>query len=379
MIRRQTGARLRRAVGRIVMTPLPRLLMSLAWAILPANFSLAAASTAVEYFHSGYGHYFLTSSSRETYALDSGNLPGWNRTGQSFGVFELGTAPSANVCRFWSGQTFAPKSSHFYTPFDWECALTKGNRDWNFEGEVFAMPLPDAAGTCAGGTMPLYRLYNDGHGDAPNHRYTSSLAIRSDMMAKGWIPEGSGIGVSGCVQARPVAALSGITKIATGGYHTCALAASGGIKCWGWNDFGQLGNATTLRQVTPVDVSGLATGMVAVATGDRHTCALTASGGAKCWGENRWGQLGDGSTTDRLTPVDVSGLASGVAAIAPGGVHTCAVTTTGGVKCWGAIWIGLPDGSRVQSLTPIDVPGLEGGIVAIAAGGMSARLRQQAG
>ncbi len=162
----------------------------------------ASGLRAVEYIHGGYGHYFVTASPPEMAALDTGALNGWRRTGESFGVLPLNTKESGSVCRFWSAQTYAPKSSHFYTPFDWECAIVKGKREWVFEGDVFAARLPDSTGACTGGLTPLYRLYNNGLSGAPNHRYTTSLAIRSEMIRQGWIPEGSGVGVVGCVPAQ---------------------------------------------------------------------------------------------------------------------------------------------------------------------------------
>jgi hypothetical protein len=194
----------------------------------------AAASTAVEYFHSGYGHYFVTAQPAEIAALDGGRSHGWARTGQSFEVLPLGEGGASNVCRFWSGQTFAPKSSHFYTPFATECAPGKVGREWGFEGEVFAVRPPDAAGSCAWGTMPLYRVYNDGLGGAPNHRYTTSLAIRSEMLAQGWIAEGVGIGVVGCVPKQSpdsftIAAAGDIAKCSGRPAHLSVAAATAAL------------------------------------------------------------------------------------------------------------------------------------------------------
>ena len=158
-------------------------------------------SPAIEYRHAEWDHYFVTASTDEIAKLDAGVFAGWARTGESFKVLPLDTAGKANVCRFFS-VSFAPKSSHFYTPSARECATVKENPDWEFEAEVFAVGLPDTGGNCAGGTLPLYRLYNDGQGGAPNHRYTTSAATRSDMLAQGWISEGTGdLGVIACVPA----------------------------------------------------------------------------------------------------------------------------------------------------------------------------------
>ena len=163
---------------------------------------------------------------------------------------------------------------------------------------------------------------------------------------------------------------SGVIAVAAGESHTCALTAGGGVKCWGNNEDGQLGDGTTTHRPTPVDVSGLGSGVSAVAAGEFHTCAVMAGGGVKCWGGNWDGQLGDGTTTSRSLPVDVSGLGSGVSAVAAGYGHTCALTAARRrVKCWGRNSEGqLGDGTTTRHLTPMDVSGLGSGVIGVAAG-----------
>ena len=162
---------------------------------------------------------------------------------------------------------------------------------------------------------------------------------------------------------------SGVVAVAAGGYHTCALTTAGGVQCWGYNYKGQLGDNTTVDKLTPVAVSGLSSGVMAIAVGDYHSCALTAAGGVQCWGYNYHGQLGDNTTVNKLTPVAVSGLSSGVLTIVVGGSHTCVLSSTGGVQCWGNNWAGqLGDNTTVNKLTPVAVSGLNSGVVAIAVG-----------
>jgi hypothetical protein len=171
-----------------------------AWGGMASPFT-QAATTAVEYFHHGFGHYFLSASAPEIAALDADRASGWARTGESFAVMDVGATGAANVCRFWTAQAYAPVSSHFYTPLAAECATVAARPEWIYEGSAFALVLPDAAGACPAATVPLYRLYNNGASGAPNHRYTTRAALRAQMLAQGWTPEGAGIGVTGCVPA----------------------------------------------------------------------------------------------------------------------------------------------------------------------------------
>lgn len=162
--------------------------------------------------------------------------------------------------------------------------------------------------------------------------------------------------------------LGGVAAIAAGDRHTCALTLAGGVRCWGNNTQGQLGDGSTSDRWTAAGVAGLGRGVKGLAAGGAHTCALTVAGGVKCWGDNSAGQLGDGSMTRRLAPVDVAGLASGVTAIALGREHSCALTNAGGVKCWGSNAYGKLGAPAQDSSVPNDVTGLSGGVRAISVG-----------
>ena len=144
------------------------------------------------------------------------------------------------------------------------------------------------------------------------------------------------------------------------GSHTTATYACGvttsGAYCWGDNGFGQLGDGTTTDRLTPTLVTG-GLAFQAVSAGGIHTCGLTAGGVAHCWGDNSVGQLGDGTTTDRLTPTPVSGGLT-FQAVRAGPSSSCGVTTSGVAYCWGDNGFGqLGDGTRGQRLTPTPVSG----------------------
>jgi alpha-tubulin suppressor-like RCC1 family protein len=167
---------------------------------------------------------------------------------------------------------------------------------------------------------------------------------------------------------------SGVRAVAAGSLSSCAITTEGKVKCWGYNSDGRLGNGGTTDSSVPVDVSGSSGGVLTVSIGGGHTCALTTGGGVKCWGNNYYGQLGDGSTTNSNVPVDVSGLSNGVQAITVGGFHTCALMTGGGAKCWGRNNGGQlgngESGMQTNQSLPVNVSGLSGTLRSIAAGSM---------
>jgi len=183
---------------------------------------------------------------------------------------------------------------------------------------------------------------------------------------------GNGTLGSGTDSPTPVD-VSGITtaaSIAMGAFHSCALLTGGTVKCWGRDTDGQLGNGdeTTADSATPVDVTGITTA-TSLALGYIHSCALLTDGTVKCWGYNDYGNLGDGTRTASPTPVDVKDITTATS-IASGRHHACALLTDGTIKCWGHNADG-PIGNGVVSreqTTPVAVTGITTA-TSIAAGG----------
>ena len=149
-----------------------------------------------EFYNPTLRHYFITASAAEQQDLDSGVHPGWMRTGQSFKASVTGSSASGSMnptCRYY-GNPLRGLDSHFYSADAGECAQVGLVRraDWQLESDnVFQINLPDkATGACAAETVPVYRLWN--HRRDSNHRYTTSAAIRDEMLATGYIAEGYG-------------------------------------------------------------------------------------------------------------------------------------------------------------------------------------------
>lgn len=144
----------------------------------------------IEYFHAGFGHYFTTALAAEIALLDGGAFDrAFVRTGRGYRAWAAAEAGTEPVCRFFT-VTFAPKSSHFYTAYPFECDIVKTNPDWQYEGTPYYSRLP-VGGACAVDTVPVYRMFNNGLSGAPNHRFTTDLALYTQFTTTlGWAGEG---------------------------------------------------------------------------------------------------------------------------------------------------------------------------------------------
>lgn len=205
-----------------------------------------------------------------------------------------------------------------------------------------------------------------------------------------------------------------VVAVSIAGGHACAITAVGGVKCWGRNDVGQLGDGTQVNSLSPVNVIGLTSGVTRISVGTVHTCAITSGGAAKCWGYNNNNRLGAKLGAEWYTqPQSVYGISTGAIDITARAAHSCALLSSGKVKCWGGNYDGQlgtgtsgvpggygPDevvnltdaikvevggnstcaltstgalkcwgiGSGYASTTPTVIPGLESGVVSFGTG-----------
>lgn len=185
-----------------------------------------------------------------------------------------------------------------------------------------------------------------------------------------------GLGNNSMADSHVPVAVSGlpagvIAISASNTFSACAVTAAGAAECWGDNTNGTLGDGTMTNSLVPVPVTGLSSGVVGISANGRTTCAVTAGGAVQCWGLNNYGQIGNNTALEFDAPVAVAGLPP-VVAVATGESHVCVVTSTGGVKCWGANDSGqLGNNTTIASPAPVDVVGLSSGVAAVAAPGES--------
>lgn len=180
------------------------------------------------------------------------------------------------------------------------------------------------------------------------------------------------------------------TAVSAGGRHTCAITSVGGVKCWGGNSRGQLGTGGANDSPTPLDVVGLPGKAVAISAGFAHTCALLEGGALVCWGSNTYGELGDGTGLDRHSPSSVVGSESGVTSVSAGGWFTCDTSAGGTPRCWGEDdWGELGNGKLTSKnctppyCHPFDRPqvivGLDAGVTTVQTGSSHACARLESG
>lgn len=150
---------------------------------------------------------------------------------------------------------------------------------------------------------------------------------------------------------------SNMSSVTAGMFFSCARTTSNVLFCWGYNEFGQVGDGSDLDRSGPVQV---ATGIAQVRAGLEHACGIkVTTGEALCWGRNLDGQLGSGAAAAVFVPTRVSGFATGASIVAPGDAHTCFLTQTGGVKCTGIL---------TGTNTPVDIEGFTAGVTSLTSG-----------
>jgi alpha-tubulin suppressor-like RCC1 family protein len=169
----------------------------------------------------------------------------------------------------------------------------------------------------------------------------------------------------------------GVTSIATGRWHSCALLENGNVKCWGHNDQGELGDGTNIKKNIPTQVLGLSAEVSDLAVSDLHNCILSKNQ-VQCWGDNTSGALGDGTTKNRNTPTPVNGITFEVKGMATGSSSTCVWSTSGRLACWGGIDTCDGDKQFIKK-SPTSITGLSFGIANITMENQSCALLLKGG
>ena len=237
-------------------------------------------------------------------------------------------------------------------------------------GGGYSYDAADNLTRLADGTSLTYDAANEVTRVAPPTGAATTLAYDAPgNRVNGLAPGGTAVGYSYDQANRLIGSGGSGTNVLAGGqYHSLAVRSDGTVAAWGYNADGELGDGTTTTRLTPVQVAGVA-GATAVAAGDLHSLALGSGGVVRSWGANAYGQLGDGTTTGRKTAVQVNGL-TGVSAIAAGNYHGLALRADGTVAAWGYNGAGeLGDGTTANRSSPVTVQGVSG-VTAVAAGGL---------
>jgi alpha-tubulin suppressor-like RCC1 family protein len=246
------------------------------------------------------------------------------------------------------------------------CSLSSSNSAYCF-GDYTSFLAPDPAGVSKATTPTLIDGLDPVIDFAAGYSHSCGL-IGADGSVNCWGANGYGQIGDGTVIRRvnPTAAtgVSSTVHLDNGRDHSCALGSDGTLYCWGGNGSGQLGAGNALRQTGIISVTGVPTTISSFSLGFEYTCAITTDNNPYCWGYNGYGQLGDGTTINRLSPVAVQGLpASSANFLIARYTHSCSIMNNGDLYCWGNNEYGqLGDGTTVNKLSATYINGVSNAI-----------------
>jgi len=290
-------------------------------------------------------------------------------------AYIFGGAPAQAADYWFLKATPSLKPQAAAVPAEPAIALSAGVLPDGMEGKAYSFDLKTLTQVTAGPGIGSAQ-YALGGGSLPTGISLSNEGQLAGTPTALTAPEGAGFTVVGTYVDKTGQQVYTIkvgestldaTQIAAGSSHSCAITTAGGMKCWGMNAYGQLGNGTKTSSTVPVQVFGLTSGVTQISASD-SSCAVHG-GSVKCWGLNFSGQLGNGTKVDAVVPQQVSGLTSGMRSVSLGSAHACALSTAGAVTCWGTNTAGeLGDGTQTSSTVPVQVTGLQTGATAVSSG-----------